>query len=328
MAKKKSTKEFVAQAEMVHGKGTFDYSLVQYNGKDVPVEIICPNGHHFWQRPGDHLRGHGCKICTGRNRQTTESFIEKAKKIHGDRFDYSLVSYKNSSTYISLICKKHGVFKITPNSHLRGEICKECARLESKQPIFGVGINDYEGQVKVNGVHIQSYTIWRDMLKRLYGPDANEKKPSYKNVKICDEWLYFTSFKDWFDSHEIYFHKRWHLDKDLLCRTLGLDYKIYSPDTCVFLPPEINGALATQPKYRTDLPIGIRRAESGKYHATLCSGLLNSKHLGTFNTINEAFMAYKKAKEIWLKYLANKYKTELDPRAYDAMVSYKVNIDD
>ncbi len=327
MAKKKTTEEFIAQAKAVHGD-KYDYSLVKCNGKDVPVEIICPNGHHFFQRQGDHLKGHGCNYCTGHARRTTESFIEKAKEVHGDRFDYSLVSYKNSSTPVTVICKKHGPFKITPNSHIQGQICKECARLESKKPIFGVGINDYDGQVKIDGVHITSYNVWHGMLKRLFDPNALKKEPTYKGVKLCDEWYYFTSFKDWFDSHEIYFHKGWHLDKDLLCRALGLSYKIYSPDTCVFLPSEINGALATQPKYRTDLPIGVRQAESGKYHAVLCTGFASSKHLGTFDTIAEAFMAYKSTKEAWLKYLANKYKAELDPRAYNAIMSYEVRIDD
>lgn len=328
MAKRKTTEQFIQEAEMVHGKGTFDYSPTEYNGKDIPVEIICPNGHHFTQRPGDHLRGHGCKYCSGRALSNTEDFIAKAKSIYGDRYDYSPVDYENSSTQVTIICKKHGTFSITPNSHLRGVGCSECARLESKKPIFGIGVNDYDGQVKINGKHIKSYEMWRGLLKRLFSESALEREPSYKDVKVSQEWLYFSNFKRWFDAHSMYYHDKWHLDKDLLSRDKILVKKIYSPLTCAFLPSEINGALATQPKYRTDLPIGVRQADSGRFHAVLCSGIRKSKHLGTFDTIEEAFSAYKETKEAWLKFLANKYKSELDPRAYDALIAYEVRIDD
>lgn len=328
MPRKKTTEEFISQAEAVHGKGKFDYSMVEYKGKDTPVEIICPNGHHFRQRPGDHLNGHGCNYCTGRARRTTDSFIEKAQQVHGERFDYSLVDYKNSATPVTLICRLHGPFSIIPNSHIQGNICRECARIESKKPIFGVGINDYNGKVKINGKHLKSYEIWIDILKRLFDESRLLREPTYRDVEISQEWLYYSNFKRWFDAHSMYYHKGWHLDKDLLSRDKCLVKKIYSPLTCVFLPPEINCALATQPKYRADLPIGVRQAESGRFHAVLCNGFKSSKHLGTFDTIEEAFAAYKETKESWLKFLANKYKSELDPKAYKALMEYKVRIDD
>lgn len=328
MAKRKTTEQFIKEAEMVHGEGTYDYTPTEYQGKDIPVEMICPNGHRFRQRPGDHLRGHGCKYCSGRALSNTEEFITKAKSLFGDRLDYSLVDYKNSSTHVTVICKIHGPFQITPNSHLRGDGCKECSRLASKKSIFGVGINDYEGQVKIDGKHIKSYEMWRGLLKRLFCEYTLKKEPTYKDVEVSQQWLYFSNFKKWFDEHSMYYHDKWHLDKDLLCRDKVLIKKIYSPLTCVFLPPEINGALATQPKYRTDLPIGVRQAESGRFHAVLCSGIKTSKHLGTFDSIEEAFLTYKETKESWLKFLANKYKSELDPRAYEALMAYEVRIDD
>lgn len=326
--KKKTTEQFIREAEMVHGVGKYDYSEVEYVNSKSPVILTCQNNHRFPKIPSDLLRGSGCPYCAGLAPLTTEIFIEKAKKVHGDRFGYDLVDYKNSSSYVNIICKKHGPFQVEAHSHLSGKICKECARIESKKPIFGVGINDYDGKVKIDGKHIDSYNVWHDLFKRLFCESSLEKEPIYKDVKICDEWIYFSNFKEWFDTHSQYYHKGWHLDKDLLSRNKTLLKKIYSPLTCVFLPREINGALITQQKYRTDLPIGVRQAESGRYHAILCSGIKKSKHLGTFDTLEEAFAVYKETKESWLKLLANKYKSELDPRAYKALMEYEVKIDD
>lgn len=262
--------------------------------------------------------------------KNTEQFIRDAERVHGKgRYDYSLVEYKKSCEPVILICPTHGKFIATPNAHLRGDGCRECARLASRKPIFGVGINDYNGLIKIDGKHLKSYEMWRDLLKRLFSEVSLSREPSYRSVSIDPDWLYYSNFKTWFDASSMYYKSGWQLDKDLLCHALHIKKKIYSPSTCVFLPQEINGALATQPRYRAGLPIGVRRARHGRrYHAVLCSGLKSSKHIGTFDTIEEAFNAYKAAKEEWLKILADKYKSDLDPRAYDALMSYAVDIAD
>ena len=328
MGKRKTTEEFIQQAEMVHGKGKYDYSLVEYVNAHTPVEMSCYRGHNFRQKPNDHLNGHGCKYCANNKRLTTEEFVAKAKSIHGDKFDYSEVVYKNDSTPIMLTCNFCGNrWETTPNKHLRYG-CPECARFDSRKPIYGIGINDYHGRTKVDGVPLESYKIWFLILNRLYSPKTLEREPSYKDVKLCPEWIYFSNFKQWFDSNVKYYHKGWQLDKDLLSRHKRISIKTYSKDTCCFLPHEINSALSLQKELRTDLPIGVRRSKSGKFYAILCAENKSSKHLGTFDTLEEAFATYKKAKESWLKFLANKYKSELDPRAYSALMEYEVRIDD
>ena len=127
MAKFKGTKEeFIEQARKIHGE-KFDYSQVDYKGTNKPVTIICCEcGHVFRQEPRYHLMGHGCQKCYGRYKQTTEEFIEKAKKIFPE-YDYSLARYKNSVTKIKIICPEHGIFEITPSNLLnQKQGCRKC----------------------------------------------------------------------------------------------------------------------------------------------------------------------------------------------------------
>lgn len=124
-----NTEEFIEKAKMIHGD-KYDYSKVKYIDSKTKVCIICPIHGEFYQTPNSHLNGHGCFECgmvsCKPKSMTTEEFIEKAKKIHGDRYDYSKVEYVNSYTKICIICHKHGEFWQTPNSHLDGKGCTLC----------------------------------------------------------------------------------------------------------------------------------------------------------------------------------------------------------
>lgn len=117
--------KFIEKAKKVHGN-KYDYSMVEYVNNTTKVCIICPKHGEFWQRPHSHLRGSGCNMCSNKIPSTVE-FIEKAKKVHGDKYDYSKVEYVNAKTKICIICHKHGEFWQLPNSHLNGQGCKACA---------------------------------------------------------------------------------------------------------------------------------------------------------------------------------------------------------
>ena len=116
MAKLKLTKdEFIAKAKAVHGD-KYDYSLVEYVNAFTPVKIICPKHGVFEQKPTTHLSGYGCQQCGKESARisiasTLEQFINAAKKVHGDKYDYSLVEYKNNHTPVKIICPIHGVFE-------------------------------------------------------------------------------------------------------------------------------------------------------------------------------------------------------------------------
>ena len=130
--KKILVEEFIEQAKKIHND-KYDYSKVEYINNRTKVCIICPEHGEFWQIPYSHLIGKGCKKCaikqnSEKQKKTSEEFIEQAKKIHNDKYDYSKVEYIDSSTKICVICPKHGEFWQRPNDHLSGQGCFKCAK--------------------------------------------------------------------------------------------------------------------------------------------------------------------------------------------------------
>lgn len=125
MSKKKTTEEFIKEAKEKHGN-KYDYSKVEYINNHTKVCIICPEHGEFWQFPQDHLKGRGCICCAGVKKLTTSDFIEQAKKIHGDKYDYSKVIYKGYEIPVCIICPEHGEFWQTPHTHLSNHACPKC----------------------------------------------------------------------------------------------------------------------------------------------------------------------------------------------------------
>ena len=132
MGKKINTVQFINKAIEIHGD-KYDYSKVDYSGSSNKIKIICLKHGEFEQRAGGHLSGKGCIKC-GRektenaHRINIKTFINKAKKIHGNKYDYSKVNYKNNSTNIIIICPEHGEFNQAPANHLVGKGCIKCGR--------------------------------------------------------------------------------------------------------------------------------------------------------------------------------------------------------
>lgn len=116
---------FIIEARKIHGD-KYDYSKINLRNKDGKLCIICPEHGEFWQYKYDHLkRKRGCLVCGGSKRLTTEEFIERAKKVHGDKYDYSKVEYKSAHEKVCIICPKHGEFWQEPDNHLRWG-CPKC----------------------------------------------------------------------------------------------------------------------------------------------------------------------------------------------------------
>lgn len=125
----KLTKDlFVDKAIKVHGD-KYDYSNVEYKNGYTKIKIICKEHGIFNQLPTNHLQGQKCPICSNRFKFTNEIFIEKANKIHGNKYDYSEINYINNHTEIKILCKEHGYFNQMPLNHLKGNQCYKCSNI-------------------------------------------------------------------------------------------------------------------------------------------------------------------------------------------------------
>ena len=148
--RKLNTIEFIEKAKLIHGD-KYDYSKVDYKYNDEKVIITCKIHGDILQTPNQHLQGSGCGKCgviirSNKARKTLEEFIEEARSVHGDRYDYSKVDYKSRHTKIIIICKIHGEFEQAVGNHICGANCPTCAN---------------------NGYSKQSI-LWLDFLSKLY----------------------------------------------------------------------------------------------------------------------------------------------------------------
>ena len=133
---RKTLQQFLKEAKEVHGD-KYDYSRVKYVSWRSKVEIICPDHGLFTQSAGKHTGGQGCPLCKSKEnaekqKMSTEEFIAKSQKIHGNKYDYSKTHYENYDTPLCIICPTHGEFWQTPDSHLQGSGCQKCSHRLSK----------------------------------------------------------------------------------------------------------------------------------------------------------------------------------------------------
>lgn len=121
------TLKFIEKAKIIHAD-KYNYSLVKYIKSKLKIIIICPIHGEFEQRASGHLAGYGCSKCSSdKQKLDINKFIEKAKEVHGDKYDYSLVEYKTYDENINIVCPIHGQFEQTPNNHLKGSDCLKCS---------------------------------------------------------------------------------------------------------------------------------------------------------------------------------------------------------
>ena len=186
-----------------------------------------------------------------------------------------------------------------------------------------IGVGDYK-TCDENGKLTKCHNIWVNMLTRCYSSKYHEKYPTYENCKVCEEWHNFQVFAKW--QNENYYevgNERMELDKDILNK----GNKVYSPNTCIFVPHSINVLFTKCDKARGKYPIGVYK-KGNKFRAKLSKSNGKQIYLGYFNTPEEAFQAYKQAKEDYIKEVANEYKLLIPQKLYDALMNYEVNIDD
>lgn len=132
--KKLNEDEFFIRASLKH-RYKYDYSLTKYKNRRSIITIICPIHGEFNQQAGSHVEGSGCAKCKKVFPLNTTIFIEKAKLVHSDKYDYSLVDYKKSNEKVNIICKEHGIFLQKANDHLSGRGCSICRESKGEKQI-------------------------------------------------------------------------------------------------------------------------------------------------------------------------------------------------
>ena len=191
--------------------------------------------------------------------------------------------------------------------------------------VYGKGFNDKTRPAKVGGKIVKEYDLWLNMLKRCFSEKLQTRQPTYKGCNVSDNFLNYSFFYDWCQE-QIGFGKvddkgrYWQLDKDLLF----VGNKTYSETACVFVPHEINSFFIDCGNARGEYPIGVYfHKQKGKFHAQ-CAVNGKQQHLGSFDTPEEAFAAYKPFKENLCKQLALKWQSEIDARLFNAMMKWSV----
>lgn len=172
----------------------------------------------------------------------------------------------------------------------------------------------------------RAYFVWFDMLKRCYDNKYLVKFPTYIGCEVCEDWHNYQIFADWYDKNYYTIeNQKVQLDKDILIK----HNKIYSPDTCVFLPEEINYIILGRNKSRGKYPIGVYLHSDGKKFVAQCHDInKNMIYLGMYDTPQKAFSVYKKYKEKVIKQVAEKYRAIIPKRAFIALYNYVVDPDD
>lgn len=169
----------------------------------------------------------------------------------------------------------------------------------------------------------RAYLRWRAMNNRCKpGGCTQRRSVTYIGCYMSPEFQDFQLFTGWCQRQPGYDKVGWQLDKDILIK----GNKCYSPDTCVFVPRELNALTLKHDKLRGELPIGVSR--KGLKFQAQCNVEGRRKCIGIFNTAAAAFLAYKSLKEATVRCMAEKYKSEIDPRAYEALMSFTVGLDD
>ena len=191
--------------------------------------------------------------------------------------------------------------------------------------VHGVGVTGTKYPITVDDVITKEYDLWHNMLQRCYSGAFKNKNPTYEGCEVITNFKYYECFYEWCHKQIGFGNQGWHLDKDLLIK----GNKVYSENTSVFIPSEINTVLIKSTASRGKHLIGVCWSKKSKAFVAMVSrSKSGSEYLGLFNTEIEAFNAYKQAKENYIKELANKWVDRIDPRAYNALMKYQVEIDD
>jgi hypothetical protein len=193
--------------------------------------------------------------------------------------------------------------------------------------VFGIGyLGEGKYKTRENSKHTHQYSIWTNMLNRCYNEKFHKKQHTYIDCTVSDEWHNFQNFAKWYDANFYQIQgEKMELDKDILIK----GNKVYSPETCLFVPQNINKLFLKRDSARGNFPIGVsHEVKTDKYVVTLSNSKGKVYRIGTYDTPEKAFIVYKNDKEKLIKGIAYEYKNQIPLILYNTMVNYQVEITD
>ena len=229
--------------------------------------------------------------------------------------DCIVLNYEGSSK-VTVKFKNTGSIKTVKLCHLKdGNVKDNFAITVYGEGYLGEGFD--LGNKKLNE---KAFKLWSHMLERCYSEKYKHSRPTYLNCHSSDNFKNLTFFKKWCVRQQGFNEDGFMLDKDILVK----GNKMYSEDTCCFVPQEVN-KIFTNIKNTNSGLVGANKQSSGKYSAAV-------KHkgkiyyLGSYATEVAAFEVYKETKEKFVREVAREYKDIIDLRVYNALMNYKVQI--
>lgn len=228
------------------------------------------------------------------------------KIIHYDTNKNLTVQFQDKNGYIVY----HVNYNAFKNGSIKNPFCPN---------ICGIGYLGLTSMIDSNGKRKDSYRMWCGMLERCYKSNVTQYY-SYKDCFVCEEWHCYANFEQWYNKN--YYEiddERMNLDKDILVK----GNKIYSPDTCIFTPSIIN-CLFVKCSNNENSFLGVNYNKKYDNYYVRVNVKGKKKHVGVYNTKEEAFIAYKQFKENYIKSVADEYKDKIPKKLYDALYNWKV----
>ena len=261
------------------------------------------------------------------NNYNYQQRLKKAKDLEGAIYDTKLGGEVEIVEYISCTKVKYkfigynDIYLATYPAIINGNLRNKMSTSVCGVGYLGIGAH----KTKIGEVHSNSYEVWRGMLRRCYDKKYKEKHPSYDGCSVADAWHNYQVFANWYEEQKSngHLHEGWELDKDILKK----GNKIYSTDTCCFIPNEVNSCLVLRGNDRGKSSLGVRKYKTGFMARVMQNSAGTGRIAKNFKTEREAFLWYSQEKERVLHYLANKWQSLLRKDAYEALVNFKITDD-
>lgn len=325
---KNNIRPAVAIGEIFKNKKGLDFEIVQYvTSNKVKIKFV-KSGFEAWSAVKEIKKGSIRDwIATPLLPKPVYQRSTREKKTAvnvGDIYsNHHNCSYEVLELLPNKMCKvkfldKFGHERVVPRGDARKGVRNPFNRI-----VAGVG---YVGDGDFSPTaHRQVFNLWSNMLVRCYDENSLIKQPTYIGCAVHEKWHCFQNFAPWcYAQKEFVENKDWCLDKDILVK----GNKIYSEETCTFVPRDINNMFTLRIRKRGDSPLGVHwSASKEKYVAQLSKGS-HRKHLGYFIDPLLGFQVYKQAKEDYIKEVAETWKDRIDPRVYDALNNWTIEVTD